>query len=240
MYSKVWLDAPTKDSSEEYILKYLKYNHNRIHILYAYNILRSMKLSPDSVIAELGCNGYLSLNLFNKLGLTKIIVADNYKSILDEIENYNECPYEIYNIDFNNPLPFKDESVDLVNTLEVVEHIVKAEAYLKEIHRALKKGGHLLISTPNHAFYMSRWRALKGGRLGKEGTHYRFFTKDHFEEILNDSGFKIVKRNSEGHIPFVDIEPWRTIFKRKRIQHHIPEFLEALFAIHFVWLCKKI
>lgn len=240
MYSKIWLDEPTKNSSEEYILKYLKYNHNRIHILYAYNLLREIKFSQESVIAELGCNGNLSLNLFNKNGLTKIIVADIDKSTLNNMEYYTEWSSEIYNIDFNNPLPLKDESVDLVNTLEVVEHIVKAEAYLREIHRALKKSGRLLISTPNHAFYTSRWRALKGDRLGKEGTHYRFFTKDHFEEILNDSGFEIEKRNSDGHIPFVDMEPWRTIFRRKRIQHHIPEFLEALFAIHFIWLCKKI
>jgi hypothetical protein len=72
-----------------------------------------------------------------------------------------------------------------------------------------------------------------------EALHYRFFTKDHFEEILHESGFEIINRNSEGHLPFVDIEPWRTLLRRKRVHHYIPKFLESLFAIHFVWLCRK-
>jgi SAM-dependent methyltransferase len=192
MAFKRWLDEPGKESSEEYILDYLKYNHNRIHIKYGYELLKSLHPDKDSVIAELGCNGHYSLNLFNKLGLTKIIAADYDISFLEGIKEYTALPEEIYNIDFNDPLPLNDESVDIVNTLEVVEHIVKAESYIKEVYRVLKKSGHLVISTPNHSFYISRWRAIKGDRLGMEALHYRFFTKDHFEEILHESGFEII------------------------------------------------
>lgn len=240
MLKKIWLDKPTKDSSVEYILKYLKYNHNKIHTLYAYDISKRLNLPKDSIVAELGCSGYESLILFRKMGFKKILVADYNKELLEATKNnFKDNPPMIYHTDFNNPIPFESGSIDLVNTLEVVEHIVNAEFYLSEIHRVLKKEGYLLISTPNHAFYMSRWRSLKGDRLGSEGVHLRFFTKEHFETILKDSGFDIIKRNSVGHFPIINNEPWRTILERKRIHHYIPEFLESLFAINFVWLCKK-
>lgn len=240
MLKKIWLDRPTQDNSVEYILKYLKYNHNKIHILHAYDILRRLNLLKDSIVIELGCSGYESLILFHKMGFKKILAADYNKELLEVIKNnFKDNPLMIYHTDFNNPLPLESGSIDLVNTLEVVEHIVKAEFYLSEIYRVLKKEGYLLISTPNHAFYMSRWRALKGDRLGSEGVHLRFFTKEHFEAILKDSGFYIIKRNSVGHFPLINNEPCRTILKRKRIHHYIPESLESLFAINFVWLCKK-
>ena len=241
MSLKIWLDEPNQNSSEAEILKYLKYNHNKIHILYAYRLLKTLNLPINKTIAELGALGGLSLNLFKKTDFRKIIVLDCNQKILDNINHtYQNKNIKTYHTDFNNPLPLPDESIDIINSLEVIEHIVKAEFFLKEINRVLKKNGYLLISTPNHAFFMSRWRALKGKKLGCEGIHYRFFTKDHFEEILRKSGFKIIKRNSDGHYPLTDIEPFRTCFKRKRIIYHIPCFLESYFAITFIWLCKKI
>lgn len=240
MVKKIWLDGLTKDSSIEYVLKYLKYNHNKIHILYAYDIAKRLNLPENSNVVELGCSGYESLILFYKMSLRNISIADYNKELLDGIKKqFYDNPLMIYHADFNNPLPLESGSIDLVNTLEVVEHIVKAEFYLSEIYRVLKKKGYLIISTPNHAFYMSRWRAMKGDRLGSEGNHVRFFTKEHFEAILRDSGFDIIKRNSVGHLPLINNEPLRSILKRKRIHHYIPEFLESLFAINFVWLCKK-
>ncbi len=241
MQRKIWLDRPTISSSLDYCLEYLKYNHNKIHILHGYNLLKTLNLGQDIIVAEFGCSGYESLILFAKMNIRKILVADYNDVFLGKIKNsFSACSLETFHLDFNNRLPFDNESVDLVNTLEVVEHIVKAEDYLKEVNRILKKNGYLLITTPNHAFYVSRWRALKGERLGMEGFHYRFFTKDHFEEIIRKSGFDIIKRNSVGHFPLVNMEPWRTLFKRKRIHHYIPEPFESLFAINFVWLCKKV
>lgn len=46
-------------------------------------------------------------------------------------------------------LPFKNESFDTVTMLEVIEHLKNPERALKEIHRVLKKGGQVIISTPN-------------------------------------------------------------------------------------------
>lgn len=52
----------------------------------------------------------------------------------------------------NAPLPFADGKFDLINMMEVIEHILasEGECILEELRRVLKPGGYLLISTPNY------------------------------------------------------------------------------------------
>lgn len=49
-------------------------------------------------------------------------------------------------------VPFSNESFDSIAMLEVIEHLKNPEKALKEIHRVLKKGGQIIISTPNVTF----------------------------------------------------------------------------------------
>ena len=103
-------------------------------------------------------------------------------------------------LDLNAPLPFPDGSCDFVAMLVVIEHVVRAEAALGEVARVLSPGGRLLLTTPNHAFYKSRLRMLKGRSLGMEGDHVRFFVKAQLESLLAAAGFRITARNSAGHL----------------------------------------
>ena len=49
-------------------------------------------------------------------------------------------------------LPLKDQSIDVVVSQQVVEHVENVDAYLKEAYRVLKKRGILIISFPNKIF----------------------------------------------------------------------------------------
>ncbi len=229
----------TKDMSIEQGLKILKLTPLKRHIYQAFRMLDGLNIGPKTKITELGCSGHETLTLFHKMGVKDITIADYDKELLKDIKKDFDEDIKVYNIDFNDPLPMADASADLVTTFEVAEHIVKAEDYLKELNRILNDKGLLLITTPNHAFYKSRIRGLKGRRLGMEGIHYRFYTKDQFEEMLTDAGFEIIKRNSFGHVPFGDNQLLRKILGVKNIRHRIPESMEGLCAILFVWLCRK-
>lgn len=143
-------------------------------------------------------------------------------------------------LDLNEPLPFPDAAFDCVVMLEVIEHVVRAEAALAEVGRVLAPGGRLLLTTPNHAFYKSRLRALKGRPLGMEGDHYRFFVKVQLEALLAAGGFRIVDRNSSGHLPLMDGRWMRRLLRRKRVLCRVPEWLESGFAINFVWLLERV
>ena len=97
----------------------------------------------------------------------------------------------------------------------------------------------MLLSTPNHAFYKSRIRMLKGRPLGMEGDHFRFFVKGQLESLLAAKGFRIIGRNSSGHLPLMDGRLVRRLLGRSRVLCRIPEWLEASCAINFVWLAKR-
>jgi 2-polyprenyl-3-methyl-5-hydroxy-6-metoxy-1,4-benzoquinol methylase len=50
-------------------------------------------------------------------------------------------------------MPFEDDSFDLVVSSEVIEHTPEPFKALEELHRVLKPGGVLVISTPNKLWY---------------------------------------------------------------------------------------
>ena len=54
------------------------------------------------------------------------------------------------------PLKFDDNSIDFVVTFQVIEHIKDDEKFVQEIHRVLKPGGKLILTTPNILMSLSR------------------------------------------------------------------------------------
>jgi 2-polyprenyl-3-methyl-5-hydroxy-6-metoxy-1,4-benzoquinol methylase len=99
---------------------------------------------------------------------------------------------DAHRLDLNDGLPsFDDGEFDGVVMLEVIEHIVAAEALLADVNRVLKPGGFLILSTPNFAFFVNRLRILRGGLSFDEGYHYRFFTVNALASRLTEAGFAI-------------------------------------------------
>jgi len=71
-------------------------------------------------------------------------------------------------------LPFKNESLDLVSTRYVLEHLEKPELVWPEWRRVLKPGGQVLVQTPNILSYISFLPRLLPFRL-KRHLLNRFF-----------------------------------------------------------------
>jgi ubiquinone/menaquinone biosynthesis C-methylase UbiE len=57
--------------------------------------------------------------------------------------------WEFKKVGAEKPLPFSDEYFDLVFHQDVVEHVKKPYLFLSEQYRVLKKGGTLILGTPN-------------------------------------------------------------------------------------------
>ena len=92
-------------------------------------------------------------------------------------------------------LPFKDESFDTIICSEVIEHI-EGEALFKEIARALKAGGILIIGTPDYGrIYWPVIEKLYGffHRGGYADTHVNPYTSGRLFDILNEHDFEILK-----------------------------------------------
>ena len=61
----------------------------------------------------------------------------------------------------HTPLPFADASLDAVHSSHMVEHISleQTRRLLREIHRCLRPGGYLRLSTPDLDLLIDRYRA---------------------------------------------------------------------------------
>jgi predicted SAM-dependent methyltransferase len=103
-------------------------------------------------------------------------------------------------------LPYNEESVDRILASDILEHVgrLEIEAVLKEWYRVLKKGGLLIIKTPNvdtiiEAYQMQRIpfeefiRKMYGGQEYPGNYHYVGFKPSHLASVLEIIGFKILK-----------------------------------------------
>jgi len=103
------------------------------------------------------------------------------------------------------PYPFDNESVDEILAKDVIEHFSfrNVERVVKEWHRILKKGGKLVIQTPDLDailkaikdgkikgwWQISYW--LYGGQDYPENTHRLIFTKKEIRKLLEENGFEV-------------------------------------------------
>ena len=83
----------------------------------------------------------------------------------------------------DEPLPFEDNSFDLVLCAEVLEHVRDVQLLLSEVRRVLRPGGRFAVTTPAH------------GRLIRPehpfSPHIRFFTKRSLADALHATGFDV-------------------------------------------------
>jgi 2-polyprenyl-6-hydroxyphenyl methylase/3-demethylubiquinone-9 3-methyltransferase len=81
---------------------------------------------------------------------------------------------------------------DVVVASEVIEHVLHPNAFLKQIAKALKPGGRLLLTTQNSNAIHYRLRMLVG-RFRWDPTHLRLYSRPELEEELKAGGFEIEK-----------------------------------------------
>ena len=177
---------------------------------------------------DLGCgDGEITMFLGEKLKAKEVYGVDIRE---EAVSIASHRGVRAYRLDLNNEdLPFPDEFFDLVTSLEVIEHLVNPDRMLREARRVLRKGGHLLISTPNLASWVNRAILLLGyqpynvvvstetvvgvpykrGVFGVPSGHIRAFTLRALNELLEHHGFEVVKA-----VGAPDVHPKNFLFEQ--------------------------
>ncbi len=142
--------------------------------------------------------------------------------------------------DLNRGLPFADAALAGATLVEVIEHIIQAESLLAELHRVIRPGGWLILTTPNVVHWTYRVRALTGHPPKQEGYHYRFFTKALLRRVLADAGFELRERGSFGKNALLTKLLRRRRGKDFKYRYLVPGPVEGLLAQHFVWKLERV
>lgn len=108
----------------------------------------------------------------------------------------------------HDPLPFEDQSFDLIFAGEVIEHLIDTDGFLRELQRCVRPGGAVLVTTPNLVSFENRVRILLGiypiwvnYNLAGSG-HVRAYTLRVLKRQLREYGFQVVVHKGNW-VPFV-------------------------------------
>ena len=100
-----------------------------------------------------------------------------------------------YAVDLNcEVLPEPDGTFDLVIASEVIEHLIHPDHVLAELIRVLRRGGHILLTVPNVAFWRFRVQALCGQvpSVTADDRHLHSFSAFLLEQLVQKSGLQVV------------------------------------------------
>lgn len=176
--------------------------------------------AEDCRILEMGCYLQITPALRNLLGYgevrgcyqgsggseSRVVQARDGESF--------ECEIDLFNAELD-PFPYSSNRFDTVLCCELLEHLTKDPmGMMSEIHRILKPGGILLLTTPNAASLHTIFSVLKGNHPAfynryprppepspeaRLARHVREYTPAEIARLLGDSGFIVTRMETGGY-----------------------------------------
>jgi 2-polyprenyl-3-methyl-5-hydroxy-6-metoxy-1,4-benzoquinol methylase len=112
----------------------------------------------------------------------------------------------------DEPSTIGNASFDVAIATEVIEHLVRPRNLPRFAKQPLRPGGHLIISTPYHGYLKNliltlanRWDAHLNPFW--DGGHIKFWSRKTLSQLLNETGFKVIRFIGTGRLPFL----WKSI-----------------------------
>jgi 2-polyprenyl-3-methyl-5-hydroxy-6-metoxy-1,4-benzoquinol methylase len=130
--------------------------------------------SPGMRALDVGCRDGYYARLLEQRGYTVTAIDINLEYPHAEL------------VDANRPLPWGNNTFDLVWCSEVLEHLHDPDAVVRELRRVLRPGGTLILTTPNSGCWVYRVLSLLGIPPSKAQNpdHKHFFTLEDMRRLF--------------------------------------------------------
>jgi glycosyltransferase involved in cell wall biosynthesis/SAM-dependent methyltransferase len=169
--------------------------------------------TPSRRILEMGAYMQITPALQYKLGYGEVrgcyygpLGHVDHRVVRSETGETFECYVDLFDAE-KDCFPYPDEHYDTVLCCELIEHLATDPMHMMvEIHRILKPGGHLLLTTPNAASFRAISSVLQGYHPGffaayirptargeVEARHNREYAPREVRALLENSGFTVLR-----------------------------------------------
>lgn len=123
-------------------------------LIHSEHVLRyswAAQAAAGLTVLDAGCGTGYGTALLAKAGPAKLAAIDVAEECVERLRG--ELPEVDAHVADARELPFEDDAFDLVVCFEVIEHIERPGTAMAEFARVLRRGGTLLISSPNRNTY---------------------------------------------------------------------------------------
>lgn len=205
------------------IFTYLHYRACRVETRRI--VLELCEPNTEAKLLDCGCDdGEITMKIASRVGAKEV---SGIEIVEENALKAQEKGIRVSRSDLNQSLPFSSQSFDVVHAANIIEHLYDTDTFLKEVHRVLKVGGYLLVSTSNLAALHNIFFLLLGrqppvahvsdeilaGVWNSKGRpwaehwrprgplHRRIFTLKALEGLLVYHGFQVERSVGAGYYP---------------------------------------
>ena len=201
-YIKGWAESSAQDYVDTHLTR----------------LVKTLEITPkgasDQRILEMGAYLQITPSLKTKLGYGEVRgcyygpagKTDHREAVSLEGERFT-CEVDLFDAE-RDRFPYEDASFDTVLCCELVEHLTADPMHMMtEIHRILKPGGHLVLTTPNigslraiaailsgyhPGFFPAYIKPAEGG-AETDARHNREYTAREIYLLFHDAGFDVTR-----------------------------------------------
>jgi SAM-dependent methyltransferase len=171
------------------------------------------RIKPLEKCLDIGCwDGYRVKRLLKKCDAYGIDIDKNKFRLADK-----STRKRLFLLDATKKLPFNN-NFDWVFCTEVIEHIEHDNKLIQNFKKVLKKGGHLILTTPKKISGFDFWDpAWVRWKFGGKNRHYHYSKEELFKK-LEKSGFEIEEYYVRGSLRWFFIR-WINVFLRYALKN---------------------
>lgn len=158
--------------------------------------------------------------------LTLSLIGQGFNAVGADVDQHAEARLgkSFVRVNLDAPFPWPNQSFDAAISTEGIEHLENHFSFLREMHRILKPGGLLILTTPNITALRSRVRFFGSGFFGRDG------------RPLNEASRHPLHHIGLATFPELRYELHTCGFRVLDVRHTHIKLVSYLYAIYAPWM----